>query len=778
MTRLKNYLSGVSIFTVFGMVFVLVTSIALLLSFTITKNLTLSQVDHEVMADTQIIAELSSDYVNQVMSMADDILHNTAISMKSMDESSYNDLLYEVQSQNDLFTMIEVVDETGLVIYSSSEFGSTIGVNRSNDVPYQKILSGESTSFTTSLNSLDSGKSMTLAKNEDGLIFIGYISLYDLYETLTEYISNQTRVFNVVITDEYGIYLAGSNYRFVEQRRRFELFDAFSKGMITSGSSFEMNIEDEKYIVSTASFDVNEWYLFVYEDTATLESRFYKDFVVQVILGIVTIIVVGVSYIMLTAMFKKLLDKFIGTTEAIAKGDYSVKMPHANYKEFNSLSVHFERMRKSIQDRNDELYNIAYFDSLTGLVTRTRVLEEFESGKYERAAFAYIDLNKFKTINDTYGHIVGDAVLKQLGTRLNNVFNKENEMIARIGGDELLLVVFDYENKEQVHQRVNLLSEIEKVSYETNNVSVYLSFSVGLSYYPEDGIGFEYLMSCADIAMYDLRMDRKGSFSREYTEVMRLGFDRKTVLSTEIVRAIERNDFSVVYQPIIDVKDKRVRGFEALSRWNHESLGVVHPNEFIKILEDKELIDKLDLGVLVQASYDIELLRKKHNFPYILSVNFSAIHLARPDFFEVFTRMIEEYNIDSTLLEIEITESAMIQDFDYIKEVIAKLNKMKISVSEDDFGTGYSSLTYLLQLDLSILKIPREFLNGYNKDDKSTRIINSLVALSNELGLKVVVEGVEDAEQARVFSELGVDFIQGFYYGRPMKIDHALVYET
>jgi len=140
--------------------------------------------------------------------------------------------------------------------------------------------------------------------------------------------------------------------------------------------------------------------------------------------------------------------------------------------------------------------------------------------------------------------------------------------------------------------------------------------------------------------------------------------------------------------------------------------------------------------------------------------------------------VIEEYDIDSTLLEIEITESAMIQDFDYIKGVIAKLNKMKISVSEDDFGTGYSSLTYLLQLDLSILKIPREFLNGYNKDDKSTRIINSLVALSNELGLKVVVEGVEDAEQARVFSELGVDFIQGFYYGRPMKIDHALVYET
>lgn len=776
MSTIKDYLNRRSMFSVFGVGFLALTVIAVTITLTIFQSLTSSQVDEEVYADTQIIANLSSDYVNHVMDLSNDIIENTAKAMNTMDEEYYNQLLEEVSANSSLFTLIEILDMDGYVIYSSNVESLGMGLNRAGDIPYKEIISGKHTVFTTSLNSLESGKAMTLAKEEGEFIFIGYINFSQLYETLTEYMMNQTRHFQMVITDEYGIYLAGSSHAYAEQRRRFEYFDEFQMKFVKEGNQFDVQINDERYIVSAERFEINDWYLFVYEGTETLSTRFYDNFMTPILIIFMVIVITGIGYFGLTRYLKKRIYEYIDTTEEIASGNYQVDMPKAFYKEFNTLSEHFDTMSKAIKDRNDDLYNIAYFDSLTTLVTRTKILEEFNKGYFNNAAFAYIDLNKFKSINDTYGHKIGDDVLSQLGKVLNYTFDRPNEMIARIGGDELLYVMFDYKSKEEVAERLKALQSIESICFETNEISMYLSFSVGVSYYPENGDNFEYLMSCADIAMYNLRLARKGQFFREYTEEMRLGFDRKTILSTDIIQAINASEFTVMYQPIMDVANNRIRGFEALSRWNHPMLGEIQPTEFIQILEDKELIHKLDMSVLVQASHDMELLREQYHQDLVLSVNFSAIHLSRADFFDIFLKTIEENKINTELLEIEITESALIDDFDYLKEIMGKMREIGVGVSEDDFGTGYSSLSYLLRLDLSTLKIPREFLMAYNESGKSSRIINSLVVLANELGLKVVIEGVEDEDQAALLKEIGVDYIQGFFYSRPLTIAQALEY--
>lgn len=776
MSTIKDYLNRRSMFSVFGVGFLALTVIAVTITLTIFQSLTSSQVDEEVYADTQIIANLSSDYVNHVMDLSNDIIENTAKAMNTMDEEYYNQLLEEVSANSSLFTLIEILDMDGYVIYSSNVESLGMGLNRAGDIPYKEIISGKHTVFTTSLNSLESGKAMTLAKEEGEFIFIGYINFSQLYETLTEYMMNQTRHFQMVITDEYGIYLAGSSHAYAEQRRRFEYFDEFQMKFVKEGNQFDVQINDERYIVSAERFEINDWYLFVYEGTETLSTRFYDNFMTPILIIFMVIVITGIGYFGLTRYLKKRIYEYIDTTEEIASGNYQVDMPKAFYKEFNTLSEHFDTMSKAIKDRNDDLYNIAYFDSLTSLVTRTKILEEFNKGYFNNAAFAYIDLNKFKSINDTYGHKIGDDVLSQLGKVLNYTFDRPNEMIARIGGDELLYVMFDYKSKEEVAERLKALQSIESICFETNEISMYLSFSVGVSYYPENGDNFEYLMSCADIAMYNLRLARKGQFFREYTEEMRLGFDRKTILSTDIIQAINASEFTVMYQPIMDVANNRIRGFEALSRWNHPMLGEIQPTEFIQILEDKELIHKLDMSVLVQASHDMELLREQYHQDLVLSVNFSAIHLSRADFFDIFLKTIEENKINTELLEIEITESALIDDFDYLKEIMGKMREIGVGVSEDDFGTGYSSLSYLLRLDLSTLKIPREFLMAYNESGKSSRIINSLVVLANELGLKVVIEGVEDEDQAALLKEIGVDYIQGFFYSRPLTIAQALEY--
>lgn len=776
MSTIKDYLNRRSMFSVFGVGFLALTVIAVTITLTIFQSLTSSQVDEEVYADTQIIANLSSDYVNHVMDLSNDIIENTAKAMNTMDEEYYNQLLEEVSANSSLFTLIEILDMDGYVIYSSNVESLGMGLNRAGDIPYKEIISGKHTVFTTSLNSLESGKAMTLAKEEGEFIFIGYINFSQLYETLTEYMMNQTRHFQMVITDEYGIYLAGSSHAYAEQRRRFEYFDEFQMKFVKEGNQFDVQINDERYIVSAERFEINDWYLFVYEGTETLSTRFYDNFMTPILIIFMVIVITGIGYFGLTRYLKKRIYEYIDTTEEIASGNYQVDMPKAFYKEFNTLSEHFDTMSKAIKDRNDDLYNIAYFDSLTTLVTRTKILEEFNKGYFNNAAFAYIDLNKFKSINDTYGHKIGDDVLSQLGKVLNYTFDRPNEMIARIGGDELLYVMFDYKSKEEVAERLKALQSIESICFETNEISMYLSFSVGVSYYPENGDNFEYLMSCADIAMYNLRLARKGQFFREYTEEMRLGFDRKTILSTDIIQAINASEFTVMYQPIMDVANNRIRGFEALSRWSHPMLGEIQPTEFIQILEDKELIHKLDMSVLVQASHDMELLREQYHQDLVLSVNFSAIHLSRADFFDIFLKTIEENKINTELLEIEITESALIDDFDYLKEIMGKMREIGVGVSEDDFGTGYSSLSYLLRLDLSTLKIPREFLMAYNESGKSSRIINSLVVLANELGLKVVIEGVEDEDQAALLKEIGVDYIQGFFYSRPLTIAQALEY--
>ncbi len=771
MTRLRDYLNKRSMFTVFGITFMLISLLTLAIVFNIYREVVNEQVEQEVKADTEIIAKFASDHINNILRISNEYLENISITIKASNDEGIELYVNSINNDNSLFSKIEILDYDGNVKFTTADNEASLYLNRSGEIVVQNIISGSGKTYSTSVNLVEDGKSMTIAKEAGDYIVIGYKNLYELYSSIATYIDEDSRVFEMVLTDEYGIYLAGTEYEHIQQRRRFDLFDTFKAEIDNNSNSFDIVIGDEKFIVSSKRIIENDWYLFVYEGTQNLQNRFllYSKGPISVIA--IVFAAFGFSFLLFSKLLKKYINRFIYSTELVSKGNFDTNLPATVFKEFSLLSSNFNNMSKAVNDRNIELHEIAYSDSLTGLSTRNKVLQDFKSAKYKNAAFIYVDLNKFKTINDTYGHKVGDEILQDLGRVLTETFNNYNETVARIGGDELLIVINDYENKEQVYDRVLDLKKIETICFTTSEISIYLSFSIGVSFFPEHGDVFEYLMSCADIAMYDYRYNKKGDNFRVYSEEMRTGFDQKTILSTSIDSALNNDNFDVVYQPIIDAVTNDVRGFEVLSRWSHPEIGVVSPDDFIKILEDKESINILDLTVLKKSSKDINELRAFHKKDFILSINFSAIHLTRPDFITNFLEVVEEYEVNTDLLEIEITESAFVKDFDLMKKVVNELSEMGIMVSEDDFGTGYSSLNYLIDLDISTLKIPRDFLKGYDKDEKTRTIINSLISLNNDLNIKVIIEGIETKDQADTFKEIGADYLQGYYYGHPMKFD-------
>lgn len=439
----------------------------------------------------------------------------------------------------------------------------------------------------------------------------------------------------------------------------------------------------------------------------------------------------------------------------------------------------FRGVGSDVTERRESDEKIAYlarYDTLTGLPNRLMITEALaEAMRYAeqwrtRCAFLMLDLDRFKAVNDSLGHLVGDELLSQVAARLKGLMT-ENELCGRLGGDEFGIVIRDASDR----RRVELVAEkvIERLSqpYEVEHHTLYVGASIGSAIGPRDGQTVETLMRNADLALYRSKGEG-GSMHCVYEPTLHARAEERRQLELSLRRALDKGELRLNFQPVVDVNNENVVSFEALLRWESKEHGNVSPVKFIPIAEDTRLIVPIGDWVLREAC------KEALNWPghVRVAVNVSGEQLLDPQFAVKVVSALATTGLPAHRLEIEVTESIFVRDGQTARATLEKIMELGCSVALDDFGTGYSSLGYLRTLRFSTIKVDRSFVQGAAVGNaESLAIIRAVVAMAQSLEMTTTAEGVETAEEVAMIRDLGCNKIQGYYYGRPMSAEDALM---
>ena len=419
----------------------------------------------------------------------------------------------------------------------------------------------------------------------------------------------------------------------------------------------------------------------------------------------------------------------------------------------------------------------AYHDQLTGLPNRSLFHDRLGQAMVQAKrhglpmAVMFLDLDRFKVVNDTLGHQIGDALLQAVAQRLKACL-REGDTLSRIGGDEFMLLLPLIRNRDNAAFIAEKILSSLKPAFLIEGHEIFIGVSIGIALYPEDGDTRETLIKHADIAMYHAKDQGRNTF-QFFTSELNKALSGRLSVENDMRHALQEGQFQVYYQPQIDIQTQRIRGMEALLRWNHPKRGLVMPDEFIPIAEDCGLINPLSDWVLSTVCRQANLWTAAGLPSPTLAVNISARQIEHPRFVERFMEILLGSRAKGAGIEVEITESAIMRDVDNAVAKLKKLADNGVEISIDDFGTGYSSLSYLKKLPIHALKIDRSFIHDLSSHQNGATIVAGITAMAKGLKLNVVAEGVETEEQLAYLRDLGCDAYQGFYYSRPIIADKA-----
>jgi diguanylate cyclase (GGDEF)-like protein/PAS domain S-box-containing protein len=430
----------------------------------------------------------------------------------------------------------------------------------------------------------------------------------------------------------------------------------------------------------------------------------------------------------------------------------------------------------------EKLNHLAYFDSLTNLPNRNlfkqlvdQVLQQSQR-KQCSCALLFIDLNRFKPVNDTFGHQVGDGLLVQVANRFKASL-REEDIVSRLGSDEFAVALCNIGQQDHAHLVAQKLLHSLEMPFHVDGNELQLGASIGISIYPEDGNDANELLQYADIAMCKAKghvTNVTGSYAF-YNQNMNVHIASRLYLESGLRKALERQEFFLLYQPKIDIRNKRLESVEALIRWRHPERGLVSPVEFISIAEETGFILQLDTWVLETACQQAKCWQDSGIATFRIAVNVSA-----KEFTSQLPRRIEDvltkYQILPGWLEIEITESMLMHSTESVIAIMDQIVRLGVSLALDDFGTGYSSLSYLKRFPISSLKIDRSFVQGIPIDANDCAIASAMIVMAHQLKLKVVAEGVETQAQLEFLLSTGCDGAQGFLFARPVEADQILLF--
>ncbi len=447
---------------------------------------------------------------------------------------------------------------------------------------------------------------------------------------------------------------------------------------------------------------------------------------------------------------------------------------------FRSIRHAIERKRlwvKLAQTEKREHF-LATRDVLTGLPNRYTYNERLKRGlsycnRYGgKLAVMFMDLDRFKFINDTLGHKVGDILLKDVAKRIQTCL-RDTDIVARIGGDEFIFLLPKIDQSLKAAKVAKHILKVLSSPFMIDQQEIYISASLGIAMYPSDGDSAVKLIQNADLAMYSAKESGRNKFDF-FTKKMNQMVTNRLRLENDLRAALKNDEFFLEYQPVIDTTTKKMVGTEALIRWRHPKKGRLYPNDFISIAEETRQIIHIGNWVLEQACIQNKKWHENAVTKMRIAINVSAVQFTQMNFVEKIRDILQRTGMDGNYLELELTEGILMQDVDLTFNVLSELRGIGVRISIDDFGTGYSSMSYLKRFPLDILKIDRSFIKDLPHDPIDSAIVTAIAAMARGLSLEIIAEGIENSEQNAFVKKVGCDCMQGFYLQKPVAASSIL----
>ncbi|MDP3776281.1 EAL domain-containing protein [Methylotenera sp.] len=519
------------------------------------------------------------------------------------------------------------------------------------------------------------------------------------------------------------------------------------------------NINDSLYVVLQRSID---------EATAPFKVLLLN----LLILSIVGMLIFIVSILYVSRIVAQPIVELADTAKKLEEGDYTFKVDTSRKDELGKLSSAFSSMRTAIADREKSILKLAYLDEMTGLPNRASFMKELNSAIYqsetnrEPLSVLVMNLDRFKQINNVLGHDFGNELLHAVSIRISQVFRKDNDVVARISGDEFAVLLPATSADVAMNIAQKLLQAFEKpIQLDDNFVDI--TAGIGIANYPAHSNQIEQLLSFAEIAMQVSKAKKCGPVV--FDPSFDAGSNVNLTLASELKNSIQNNELMLFVQPKIDLKSRVVTSVEALIRWKHPTRGMVFPDQFIPFAEQTGLIRDITLWMIAEASkVSAQWLEKGISIP--IAVNISARDLIDSDFPNKVSEILKSKGSNTSLISLEVTESSIMDDPHRAKQTLLHLSEMGIKLAIDDFGTGYSSLSYLKELPVSELKIDKSFVMHIEDNLNDRIIVSSTIELAHNMGLHVVAEGIENIKVWKFLQEMNCDYGQGYYMSRPIPV--------
>ena len=697
-----------------------------------------------------------------------EIYSNTQIVQNGSWGEKLDYLNSELSKRNNNYFFFFIADKYG-------DYSTTIENNAGNisDRNYfNPVLSGK-TVISNPLISKSTRKPIIVIAspitNNDDLSLLGAtIKIEDLSNYINRYTNTKEGIYSFIINDQGNI-VAHPEKENIESHLFYNYSSFFNyeydfieniQGDNKGNLTFTENNERKHAFYQTIP-GTNNWKI-----VSILPQNYLKQSVnrvneIIIIISIITIIIAIILSIYLSNNIAKPIIKLKNTFQKGASGNLNIRSEINSNDEIGEAAKSFNKMMDVIKD-------LSYNDALTGLPNinffkkeLSKYLAEFEG---EKVYICAIGIDDFKSINDSFGHDIGNEILKKLAVRLSNQF-EEKQLLSRVG-DEFYFYLQDNSSKADIKQRLNKIMKKINSDYFINSNIIYIRSSLGVSIYPADSQNIDKLLKNASLAMHSVKRNSSDKMAFYSVNIDNNISDKKK-LENQLANALQEDQFTLYYQSFTAKENEKIIGFEALIRWEHPEKGLISPGVFIPLAEENGFIKEIGNWVLEKACKEIKSLNVRFDSDYYLSVNVSPEQFTNKDFINTVETILKETGLKAENLELEITERTTVENIDYTINALNKLKKLGVKTAIDDFGTGYSSLNYIKEFAINTLKIDKSFIDDFIENVNNRAIVNTIITLAHSLNLRVVAEGVERKEQAEKLYEYDCDIIQGYYYSHP-----------